>query len=124
MARTLSNSRKELLTFFVTKNVQNVPVHAVILVSLDAGPEPSMRMLDTDQRISGLPRFTPDRKAVIYPIGENGVDDGGDPSLEKGVESSSFYWQNPRALDWVWPQPATEAEIQRYYEERARKSGN
>jgi hypothetical protein len=52
---------------------------------------------------------------LLYSIGENGVDDGGDPSLEKGVQSSSFYWQNDRALDWVWPQPATEEEIQAYY---------
>jgi Tol biopolymer transport system component len=65
----------KLLTFFVSKTIQNGPLeHAVVLVSLDTGGEPSKRMLDTDPRISGLPRFTPDRKAVIYPIGENGVD--------------------------------------------------
>ena len=52
---------------------------------------------------------------LLYSVGENGVDDGGDPSFEKGVESSSFYWQNPHALDWVWPQPATADEVQNYY---------
>jgi hypothetical protein len=44
------------------------------------------------------------------------MDDGGNPSLEKGVTSSSFSWQNSHALDWVWPQPATDTEIQNYYE--------
>jgi hypothetical protein len=53
---------------------------------------------------------------LLYSIGENGVDDGGDPSLEKGVTSSNFYWQNNHALDWVWPQPATDPEIKYFYE--------
>jgi hypothetical protein len=60
-------------------------------------------------------KLNADGTFLLYSVGENGKDDGGDPSLEKGVESSSFYWQNPHALDWVWPQPATEAEIQNYY---------
>ena len=59
---------------------------------------------------------------LLYSVGENGKDDGGDPSLEKGVTGSNFNWQNPHALDWVWPQPATAAEIQKYYEKRAKKS--
>jgi hypothetical protein len=62
-------------------------------------------------------RYRPnaDGTFLLYSVGENGVDDGGDPSLEKGVTSSNFYWQNPHALDWVWPQPATEEEIHAYY---------
>ena len=52
----------------------------------------------------------------LYSVGENGVDDGGNPSLEKGVTGSNFNWENAHALDWVWPQPATEAEIQDFYE--------
>ncbi|HTY86765.1 MAG TPA: hypothetical protein VMB80_04810 [Candidatus Acidoferrum sp.] len=51
----------------------------------------------------------------LYSIGENGKDDGGDPSLEKGVESSTYFWESPHTLDWVWPQPATPEEIQAYY---------
>jgi hypothetical protein len=68
--------------------------------------------------VDGEPlRYRPnaDGTFLLYSVGENGVDDGGDPSLEKGVESSNFYWQNIHALDWVWPQPATEEEIQAYY---------
>jgi hypothetical protein len=70
--------------------------------------------LDTD----GQPlryRRNADGTFLLYSAGENGVDDGGDPALEKGVTSSSFRWQNPHALDWVWPQPATETEIQNFY---------
>ena len=67
-------------------------------------------------------RHNADKTFLLYSVGENGVDDGGNPALEPGVTSSSFAWQNPHALDWVWPQPATAAEIQKYYAEQARKS--
>ena len=46
----------------------------VALVALDAGPNPSVRMLDADPRASGAPRFTPDGAAVVYPIHENGTE--------------------------------------------------
>jgi hypothetical protein len=68
--------------------------------------------------VDGQPlRYRPnaDGTFLLYSVGENGKDDGGDPSLEKGVTGSSFYWQNYCALDWVWPQPATAEEIQKYY---------
>ena len=74
--------------------------------------------------VNGQPlRYRPnaDGTFLLYSVGENGVDDGGDPSLEKGVTGSNYYWQNPHALDWVWPHPATAAEIQKYYAEQAKK---
>lgn len=67
-------------------------------------------------------RLNADGTFLLYSIGENGNDDGGDPSLEKGVTSSIFYWQNNRARDWVWPQPATEEEISAYYKKISSKS--
>jgi hypothetical protein len=67
-------------------------------------------------------RLNADGTFLLYSIGENGNDDGGDPSLEKGVTSSIFYWQNNRAHDWVWPQPATEEEISAYYKKISSKS--
>jgi len=63
-----------------------------------------------------------DKTFLLYSVGESGKDDGGDPSLEKGVTSSSYKWQNPHALDWVWPQPATEEEIQAYYKNASSRS--
>ena len=71
-------------------------------------------------------RYRPnaDGTFLLYSVGGNGRDDGGDPSLEKGVTGSNFNWQNPKALDWVWPQPATAEEVQKYYEEQGKKSGS
>ena len=60
-------------------------------------------------------RRNADKAFLLYSVGENGKDDGGNPALEKGVTGSNFNWQNPHALDWVWPQPATEEEIQAYF---------
>ncbi|HLX96878.1 MAG TPA: hypothetical protein VKU37_14135 [Verrucomicrobiae bacterium] len=60
-------------------------------------------------------RRNADRTFLLYSVGENGEDDSGNPSLENGITSSSFYWQDEQALDWVWPQPATEQEVQNYY---------
>jgi len=45
----------------------------IALVNLDAGAEPPRRMIVPDPRISGFPQFTPDGKAVVYGITENGV---------------------------------------------------
>ncbi len=49
------------------------PVHKIVLVPLDAGPQPQIRFLDTNHDIADGPRFTPDGKAIVYPITENGV---------------------------------------------------
>jgi hypothetical protein len=52
---------------------------------------------------------------LLYSVGSNGKDDGGNPELEKYVEGKSIYWLNNHALDWVWPQPATAVEISNYW---------
>ena len=69
--------------------------------------------------VDGKPlRYRPnsDGTFLLYSVGEDGVDDGGDPTAATGATSTSFYWQNNRVRDWVWPQPATSAEVQYYYE--------
>ncbi len=48
--------------------------HQIALVPLDAGPQPQRRMLNPDPRVADAPQFTPDGKAVVYPIRENGTD--------------------------------------------------
>jgi hypothetical protein len=45
---------------------------------------------------------------LLYSIGLDGVDNGGAASPDND-------WLNPSALDWVWPQPATAAEIEYFY---------
>jgi hypothetical protein len=53
---------------------------------------------------------------LLYSVGEDGKDDGGDPRRPGYSESSSqsFYWRYGR--DWVWPQPATAEEVKSFYE--------
>jgi len=43
------------------------------IVNLDAGPNPARRTLSPDSRVAGAVVFTPDGRAVAYPILENGV---------------------------------------------------
>ena len=53
-------------------------------------------------------QVTADDTFLLYSIGTDGVDNGGDPTTTK-----SPYWL--RGRDWVWPQPASPQEIQHYY---------
>lgn len=83
---------------------QSGPSQAVIeIVGLDAVSNPPRRALKSDPRISGYVRFTPDGKALAYPITENGVSNlwvqplDGSPSrqitnFESGVFHVHFYW--------------------------------
>ncbi len=52
---------------------------------------------------------------LLYSVGLNLRDDGGNPALEGDfVEGRYTSWLDNHRLDWVWPQPATEAEIRNY----------
>jgi eukaryotic-like serine/threonine-protein kinase len=62
------------LLAFVTTGGTTEMVHHIALVPLDAGPEPQRRMLDPDPHIAAGPQFTPDGRAVVYPIRESGTD--------------------------------------------------
>lgn len=52
---------------------------------------------------------------LLYSIGENGVDDGGDPGPADHGTPKTFYWQSSDALDWVWPQATTADGVQFIY---------
>ena len=56
-------------------------------------------------------RENSDGTFLLYSVGENGVDDGGNSPSHKWWE---FYWIAD-TFDLVWPQPATQDEIQKYY---------
>ena len=58
----------------------------------------------------------PDGTFLLYSVGEDGVDDGGDPSPTKTTSSSSLNWNWTKTRDWVWPQPASPAEVQYFYD--------
>ncbi len=51
------------------------PVHKIALIPLDAGAQPQVRYLDPNPAIADAPRFTPDGKALVYPITVAGADD-------------------------------------------------
>jgi len=57
---------------------------------------------------------------LLYSVAENGVDDGGSPTL--ATEYRSMNWQYYKSHDWVWPQPATAEEIKAYYAAEAAKA--
>ena len=63
-------------------------------------------------------RQNSDGTFLLYSVGENGMDDGGNSPSHKWWE---FYWIAD-TLDLVWPQPATEDEIQTYYKKLSSKS--
>ena len=57
-----------------------------------------------------------DGSFLLYSVGEDGVDDGGDAS--RATKSSSANHSVMFGRDWVWPQPATPEEIE-IHEQRA-----
>jgi hypothetical protein len=70
-------------------------------------------------------RANADGTFLLYSVGENGKDDGGNPSLERPEQDappSWLNWQSRNAFDWVWPQPATAAEIQKFYDQLGKES--
>ncbi len=59
-------------------------------------------------------KLQPDGQFLLWSVGEDFKDDGGDPT-PVGVASSSDPYQWLKGRDWVWPQAATEAEVAAYH---------
>ena len=57
-----------------------------------------------------------DGTCALYSVGEDGKDDGGDPTNDPASASGYIYWFGPHVRDWVWPQPASAAEVKFFYE--------
>jgi len=57
----------------------------------------------------------PDGTFLLYSVGEDGVDDGGDPSPARPSSSILSDWSWTKTRDYVWPQPASPAEVQYFY---------
>jgi len=65
-------------------------------------------------------RLNSDGSFTLYSIGEDEKDDGGDAL--PAIPSKSTTWLQGR--DWVWPQPASDDEVEMFYEkEAATRSG-
>jgi hypothetical protein len=68
--------------------------------------------------IDGKPlryRLDSDGTYVLYSVGEDGKDDGGDVSA--ATPSKTATWLQGR--DWVWPLPASDEEVKLFYEREA-----
>ncbi len=50
-------------------------------------------------------RLQADGNFLLYSVGKNGVDDGGNPAASDGDSYKNYSWLSFKALDWVWPQP-------------------
>lgn len=66
-------------------------------------------------------RREPDDRFRLWSVGENGLDDGGNPDLSAApVKQESFLFGGRTAWyygrDVVWPQPATHDEVQRFHQ--------
>ena len=48
------------------------PAPKIAVVPIDAGPQPMVRLLDPHPGVWDAPRFTPDGKALVYPIAQTG----------------------------------------------------
>ncbi|MGA3300975.1 MAG: protein kinase [Candidatus Acidiferrales bacterium] len=59
-------------------------VQKIVLVALDAGPNPEVRRLDVNPHVAAGPHFTPDGKSVVYTIRENGVSNLWQQPIEGG----------------------------------------
>lgn len=65
--------------------------------------------------VDGQPlRYRPNKDGsfLLYSIGEDGVDGGGDPRPANEA-SKSLYWGKGR--DWVWPQAASAEEVEAFH---------
>ena len=58
-------------------------------------------------------RLNPDGTYLLYSVGQDGVDNGGDPTPRMGSSPGFFVGR-----DWVWPRPATAQEMQAYEDQQ------
>ena len=60
-------------------------------------------------------RREPDGQFRLWSVGEDFKDDGGDSTTVGTQNTNPFDWL--KGKDWVWPQPASEAEVAAFHAE-------
>ena len=112
----IETARRIVVTAVALKRFQLA--HGTLPETLSALVPEFLKSVPIDPNDGKSLRYHPDADGtyLLYSVGEDGVDDGGDANVPVGSGSSSLHWQNNRARDWVWPQPATEAEIKFFHE--------
>lgn len=115
---TIEASRQAAITAIALKRYQlrhgSYPVALAALV-------PEFLPAVSRDPVDGQPlryRVNSDGTFLLYSIGEDGEDNGGDPHSAKS-DSPSLAWQ--RGRDWVWPQPASAEETEAYFESLRKK---
>ncbi len=61
-------------------------------------------------------RIDADGRSMLYSVGPNGLDDGGDATMPPSQSSSRNSWNR---MDYLWPSPALPEEIEAYRKEAA-----
>jgi hypothetical protein len=56
-------------------------------------------------------RLNSDGTFILYSVGEDGVDNGGDPTLRPEIKELKGLWYRK---DFVWPAQATAKEVEEY----------
>ena len=59
-------------------------------------------------------RRSPNGEFLLYSIGIDGTDDGGD-AMPASPTAKTFYWT--QCKDWVWPMPASTEDVAKYHED-------
>jgi len=68
-------------------------------------------------RMDGKPlryRLEPTGGFLLYSVGSDGADDGGNGGRAQGTSSTTFPTSWVNGKDWVWPQPANREEVEKY----------
>ncbi len=116
--RTIEIQRRLLVTAIALKRRQLR--HGNLPESLTALAPEFFREPPRDP-IDGQPqryRLQPNGGFALYSVGEDGVDNGGDPSPPSDSSATTRpNWLNGR--DVVWPQPASAAELELYFQKQA-----
>ena len=94
--------------------------HGTLPSSLDALQPEFLRSVPVDY-MDGKPmkyRLNPDGGFTLYSVGEDGKDDGGDPSPLPGKSNTRNLWDRK---DFIWPAPALPEEVEAYRKESAER---
>jgi eukaryotic-like serine/threonine-protein kinase len=89
------------IAYLVLKGIEH-PTLKIIVVPVNAGPQPQLRLLDPDPAASGEPRFSPDGKALVYPVRQNGVDNLWLQPLDGGAKRQITNFKTDRIGGFRW----------------------
>ena len=95
----------KLLAFLLTQTGQGALPYQdqkIALVDLDPAAKGSHRLLNPNQGITGLLRFTPDGKGLVYAVGESGTDNLWLQPLDGSPmhRITNFTSQRTRSFEW------------------------